>query len=107
MSVFDQGSPVLLTCEMKAPLDSIVYWSQTQEPNQECIVPTLNSNTSTPINIQACNTTAVVNQTVDLIDDAFSIFHLELKVKKLHTILENNIITTDFFCSFPLCVECY
>lgn len=73
---------MLLICEMKAPSDSIVYWSLTQERTKECMIPMLDFNASALPNIQACNnTTAYTSQTKDLIDDTYSLIHLELKVR--------------------------
>lgn len=72
---------MLLMCEMKAPSDSIVYWSQKKGPNQECKISTQNANMSSLAVTRSCNISAVVCHTTDPIDDTFSLFHLELKVR--------------------------
>ena len=71
---------------MKAPSDSIIYWSVLQERTKECMIPMLDFNASALPNIRACNsTTAYASQTKDLIDDTHSLFHLELKVRHCNT----------------------
>ena len=70
---------------MKAPSDSIIYWSLMGERTNECIVPMPDFNTSAlSHNIQACNSTTIyASQTKDLIDDTYALFRLELKVKDI------------------------
>ena len=77
----------LLTCEMKAPSDSEVYWTQKQVQNiEECQISTMNEASPAPGNdtssIPLCNTTAAVSKTVKEVDKDYSIFHLELQVRK-------------------------
>lgn len=76
-----KGSSSQLICEMKAPSDSVVYWTraQKQDTEQECLIPILDvlSTNDTAV----CNTTAVVKKTREMIDDTYSIFHLELQVR--------------------------
>ena len=76
---FKKGSTEVLICEMKAPSDSVVYWTQKQVHKEECQIPTLNE---TAIATALCNTTsAVVNMSVKEIDNIYSMFHLELQVR--------------------------
>ena len=81
---FKKGSSdqLLMTCEMKAPSDAVVYWTQKQSHvhEEECQIPTLNESTITPA---LCSTTsAVVNKSVKEIDNNYSMFHLELQVRQ-------------------------
>ena len=76
---FKKGSTEVLICEMKAPSDSVVYWTQKQLHKEECQMPTQNGSA---IAAALCNTTsAVVNMSVKEIDNNYSMFHLELQVR--------------------------
>ena len=66
---------------MKAPSDSMVYWTKKLIQNEECQIPTLNDAFDTD-SMLLCNTTAVVSKTVKEIDNNYSIFHLELQVRE-------------------------
>lgn len=81
LNFFDKGSPALLTCEMKAPYDSVIYWTLTQERSRECMIPMQDFNASALPNIQACNQIAYATLTQDMIDDTYALFRLELKVR--------------------------
>lgn len=83
---FKEGCPALLTCELKAPSDSVVYWTQKQGLKQECQIPTVNMTSSTN-DARLCNTTAVVKNRRKSIDDTFSLFHVELEVSDYRLIL--------------------
>ena len=77
---FKKGTTEVLFCEMKAPSDSVVYWTQKQLHKEECLIPTLNESV---IATALCNTTsAVVNMSVKEIDNNYSMFHLELQVRQ-------------------------
>ena len=86
-----EGSSSRLTCEMKAPSDSMVYWTQKQVPeNEECQIPIKNKNRTSPNytdSILLCNTTAIVSKTVKEVDKDYSIFYLELQVRKQYIII--------------------
>ena len=84
VSAFKEGSTANLTYEMKAPSDAIIYWTLTREHAKECIVPGMHSSTLdfNSSSFPTCTTTAVVDKTKDLIDEKFSLFRLELKVRK-------------------------
>ena len=74
MSIFKEGSNANLSCEMKAPSDSVIYWTLKRENAQECLVlgsDTLDFSLSSSLNIPSCNTTAVVDKAKNLIDDTF------------------------------------
>ena len=83
-----EGSSLLLTCEMKAPSDSEVYWTRWKQVQniEECLIPTMNEASPAPGNdtnsILLCNTTAAVGKTVKKMDKNYSIFHLELQVRE-------------------------
>ena len=79
-TVFRKGTPVLLTCEMKAPSQSKVYWMLRQNLDQECLVPTLNSDTSSPDGLRSCKTKAFANLTKVSLDRNFTLFRIDLKV---------------------------
>ena len=72
-------------CEFKAPSGSAVYWTQNQVNKKECQVPASNV-TSNVHGLTLCNTTAVVHTVEEVVDDTYSIFHLELRVSvdRLH-----------------------
>ena len=80
-----RGNSLLLTCEMKAPSDSMVYWTKKLVQNEECQIPTLND-ASAELNdtdsILLCNTTAIVSKTVEEVDNNYTIFRLELQVRE-------------------------
>ena len=82
----ERGNSSLLTCEMKAPSDSMVYWTKKLIQNEECQIPTLNDASPKMFNdtdsMLLCNTTAVVSKTVKEVDNNYSIFHLELQVRE-------------------------
>ena len=79
--ILDKGSSSQLTCEMKAPSDSLVYWThKKQDMSQACLIPGT-SNGPPSDNATVCNTTAVVKETREAIDGTYSIFHLELQVR--------------------------
>ena len=80
---FNKSSSSLLTCEMKAPSDSVVYWTQKQVEMEECQIPNLNKATPNDTSIALCDTIAVVNNTVIEIDKEYSIFHSELQVREI------------------------
>ena len=78
-----EGSSSLLTCEMKAPSDTMVYWTKKLVQNEECQIPikkeaTPGNGTGTVL----CNTTAVAKRTITEVDKDYSIFRLELQVRQ-------------------------
>ena len=78
-----KGNSSLLTCEMKAPSDSEVYWTLEQVQNEECQIATLNETSpNDTASIPLCNTTAAVSKSVKEVDKNYSIFHLELQVRE-------------------------
>lgn len=92
-----KGSTIMLTCEMKAPSDSVIYWSLKLDLNRECKIPTLNSNVSLHpalLGLKICNTSAVSKLVREYIDDEFSLFHLELEVRKCINLISNNYLYT-------------
>ena len=78
-----KGASAELVCEVKAPSDSVVYFSQKQVDKNECLLPFLTEN-SLGVNMTAplCNSTTVVNKTKEEVDNKFSLFRLELQVSK-------------------------
>lgn len=78
---FTEGASSLLTCEMKAPSDSVVYWTKKQAQKGTCQISFQNEHSSSDAAVKLCSTTAVVNKTVEEIDAVYSIFHLELQVR--------------------------
>jgi hypothetical protein len=77
----NRNTSSLLACEMKAPSNATVYWTKKLVQNEECRIPTLNE--ASPKTMLLCNTTAVVNKTVEEVDNTYSIFRLELQVWEL------------------------
>lgn len=70
---------------MKAPSDSFVYWTYTEQDNKEaCQIPSL---TVAYYKIKPCNKIAIVHKTEELIDDRYSMFRLELQVSLYHNIM--------------------
>ena len=79
--VVHKGSEVQFTCEVKAPSDSIVYWSLRKNLDEECKVPTLNSTASSDDGLHSCPGKAVGNLTKVSLDETFSLFRIDLMVK--------------------------
>jgi hypothetical protein len=67
---------------MKAPSDSMVYWTQKQVQNfsEECHIPIKEASPGNGTVL--CNTTAVVSKTVTEVDKGYSIFRMELQVRE-------------------------
>ena len=76
-----EGSSSSIICEMKAPSDSFVYWTYKQGSKEACQIPSLNE-TVADYKVTPCNNIAIVHKTEELIDDRYSMFHLELQVSE-------------------------
>ena len=87
--IVTEGSPVTLACEMKAPSDSVVYFTKKID-QKECMVSSANGTnagtkeargTAAAAPLDDCATTEeVVSQTREEINDKYSMFYLELEV---------------------------
>ena len=78
-----EGSVAMLACEMKAPRDSLVYFTMEKDHN-ECVVSMANKTVDDTKESQftqaACGTAEVVHQIEEVIDDKYSMFYSELEV---------------------------
>ena len=70
---------------MKAPTDSVVYWTLKHGLRQECRIPFLNDSMLSPTGLKICNTSAIAKETRQPVDDTFSLFHLELEVRTFYS----------------------
>ena len=94
-----KGQSSQLTCEMKAPSNSSIYWTHKQVNKKMCRVISLNE-TLVNIEMTPCDTTAVVYQREKVIDDKYSVYHLELQVSaKDKTLIIIIHIIADFILS--------